>query len=119
MKTYTISNLAQEFNVTTRAIRFYEDQGLLSPGREGQKRIYSNQDYVRLKLIVRGKRLGFTLAESKEIISMYEPGGDNQAQSKLLLNRIAKHRERLLQKRHDVDVMLAELERTERAFLKP
>ena len=69
---YSISDLAQEFNLTTRAIRFYEDEGLLQPGRSGRRRVYGTRDRVRLKLILRGKRLGFSLSEVRDIIEMYD-----------------------------------------------
>ncbi|MFQ5546624.1 MAG: MerR family DNA-binding transcriptional regulator, partial [Acidiferrobacterales bacterium] len=72
MTTYTIGELAQEFDVTTRAIRFYEDQGLLSPTRNGQARIYTARDRVRLKLVLRGKRLGFSLGEVGKMLDLYD-----------------------------------------------
>ena len=71
-KTFSISELAKEFDVTTRSIRFYEDQGLMKPARRGQTRIYSPQDRVRLKLILRGKRLGFSLAETRRLFDLYD-----------------------------------------------
>ena len=71
--TYTISDLARELDITTRAIRFYEEQGMLSPERRGQERIYSPRDKVSLKLILRGKRIGFSLAECRELIELYDP----------------------------------------------
>ena len=81
MKTvYTISELAQEFDITTRTIRFYEAEGLLHPTRNGQARIDSDQDRVHLKLILRGKRLGFSLSESKELITLYDPSSKNAKQ---------------------------------------
>ena len=83
--TYSISELASEFDVTTRSIRFYEDQGLLAPRRRGQTRIYSRQDRVRLKLILRGKRLGFSLAETKELFDLWdETLSGSEKQLKLL-----------------------------------
>lgn len=85
---YSISELAQEFSITTRTIRFYESKGLLAPRREGQKRIYSSSDRVRLKLIVRGRRLGFSLDESREIIELYTPQNNNKKQLKLYLQKI-------------------------------
>jgi len=77
---FSISELAREFDVTPRAIRFYEDQGLLAPRRDGQRRIYTLRDRTRLKLTLRGKRLGLTLAEIRELIDMYEPGRDERPQ---------------------------------------
>ncbi|WP_156504026.1 MerR family DNA-binding transcriptional regulator, partial [Oleiphilus sp. HI0066] len=73
MPSYSISELSHEFDITTRTMRFYESEGLLSPKRDGQTRIYAEADRVRLKLILRGKRLGLSLAESKELIDMYKP----------------------------------------------
>lgn len=71
-RNFSISELSQEFDVTTRSIRFYEDQGLLKPRRRGQTRIFSTKDRVRLKLILRGKRMGFTLAETKELFDLWD-----------------------------------------------
>ncbi len=76
--TYTIAELAREFDITNRAIRFYEDQGLLYPARNGQQRLYSPGDRTLLKLILRGKRLGFSLAESKKLFDLYDPDTDNK-----------------------------------------
>ena len=75
-ETYSIADLAREFDVTHRAIRFYEDEGLLSPGRDGTRRVYSKRDWVRLKLILRGKRLGFSLAEVHEMLELYDSAPD-------------------------------------------
>src|SRR3981081_772005 len=77
---FSISELAREFDVTPRAIRFYEAEGLISPRRDGQRRIYAPRDRTRLKLTLRGKRLGLTLSEIRELIDMYEPGRDARAQ---------------------------------------
>ena len=112
-KTYTIGELAQEFDTTTRAIRFYEDQGMISPAREGQKRIYSAADRVIIKLIMRGKRLGFSLAESKELIEAYNPQEGNQKQYAKVLEKVNESRARLLQQQHDIEVMLLELDEHE------
>ncbi|MFV8783405.1 MerR family transcriptional regulator [Microbulbifer sp. SA54] len=117
---YSISELAQEFGITTRTIRFYEDKGLLSPERRGQTRIYTPEDRVRLKLILRGKRLGFSLDESREIIDMYDPAGGNVEQLNRLLERIDSKRQQLLQQQRDIEKMLAQLDdataRTEAAL---
>jgi DNA-binding transcriptional MerR regulator len=110
---YTIGELAQEFDTTTRAIRFYEDQGLISPSREGQKRIYSPADRIIIKLIMRGKRLGFSLAESKELIELYSGEGNNQKQNLKVLEQVAISRERLLQQQADIEMMLIELDEHE------
>ena len=111
--TYTIGELAQEFDTTTRAIRFYEDQGLVSPAREGQKRIYSTGDRITIKLIMRGKRLGFSLAESKELIELYNSADNNQEQHTRVLDQVRISRERLLQQQADIEMMLIELDEHE------
>jgi len=112
-KTFTIGELAQEFDTTTRAIRFYEDQGLISPTREGQKRIYTPADRTIIKLIMRGKRLGFSLAESKELIDLYNVEDNNQAQYLRVLEQVRMSRERLLQQQADIEIMLIELDEHE------
>ena len=109
VKTYTIGGLAQEFDTTTRAIRFYEDQGLISPKREGQKRIYNPSDRITIKLIMRGKRLGFSLAESKELIELYNSADNNQEQHTRVIEQVRISRERLLQQQADIEMMLNEL----------
>lgn len=113
VNTYTIGELAQEFDTTTRAIRFYEDQGLISPQREGQKRIYNASDRIIIKLIMRGKRLGFSLAESKELIDLYNADNNNQAQHLRVLEQVRISRERLLQQQADIEMMLLELDEHE------
>ena len=110
---YTISDLAQRFDITTRAIRFYESEGLLSPEREGQKRLYSQKDYITLKLILRGKRLGWSLAESRELIQMYDSSSNNQEQYKKVLEKVQDSRERLEQQKNDIEIMLMELDEHE------
>jgi DNA-binding transcriptional MerR regulator len=107
--TYTISELAREFGVTTRTIRFYEDQGLLSPQREGTNRVFSQRDRVRLKLALRGKRLGFTLAEIRELFELYDISRDEKKQLEEFLVRLERRRARLEQQREDIDVMLNEI----------
>jgi len=109
-RTYTISELAKEFGVTTRTIRFYEEKGLVSPLREGQKRLYTPADRVRIKLILRGKRIGMTLSECVEVIDMYQPGHGNEEQLHSLLRTVRERREKLLQQKTDIDDMLARLE---------
>ncbi|MCH8544616.1 MAG: MerR family DNA-binding transcriptional regulator [Alcanivorax sp.] len=114
-KTYSIGELARELDITTRTIRFYEDMGLLSPERRGQTRIYTPADRVRLKLILRGKRLGFSLAESRELIELYNPDTDNnQTQLKALLGKIAEKKAQLMRQLHDIEVMQIELDEAER-----
>ena len=106
---FSISELAREFDVTPRAIRFYEDQGLLAPRREGQRRIYTPRDRTRLKLTLRGKRLGLTLAEIRELIDMYEPGRDERPQLERFREVLDTHRKSLLQQRADIEAQLAEI----------
>ena len=106
---YSISDLAREFDVTPRAIRFYEDQGLLAPKRAGQRRVYSLRDRTRLKLTLRGKRLGLTLSEIRELIDMYEPGRDERPQLERFLAVLEAHKASLLQQRADMEAQLAEL----------
>ena len=110
---FSISDLAKEFDITTRTIRFYEAEGLLHPTRDGQTRIYTDTDRVHLKLILRGKRLGFSLAESKELIQLYDPSGANQVQLQRLLDKISERRDVLNQQIEDIRVMQHELEEAE------
>jgi DNA-binding transcriptional MerR regulator len=107
---FSISELAQEFDVTPRAIRFYEAEGLLSPRREGQRRIYTPRDRTRLKLTLRGKRLGLTLAEIRELIDMYEPGRDDRAQLERFQEVLDAHKKSLLQQRADIEAQLGEIQ---------
>lgn len=112
MPTYTITELAREFDVTARAIRFYEDQGLLSPSREGaggRNRVYTPRDRTRLKLTLRGKRLGLSLAEIKSLVDMYETPKDTSAQLNRFLAVLSQHRETLEQQREDIEMSLAEV----------
>jgi DNA-binding transcriptional MerR regulator len=106
---HTISELAQEFGVTTRTIRYYEDQGLLSPGREGVKRVFSNRDRVRLKLALRGKRLGFSLSEIRELFELYDVSRDEQRQLEVFLAKLERRRAMLEQQREDIEIMLNEI----------
>jgi DNA-binding transcriptional MerR regulator len=107
--TYSISDLAGEFDVTTRTIRFYEEKGLLSPRRAGTRRIYSPADRTRLRLILRGKRLGLSLDESAEIIRLYGSPGNNRRQLELLIRKIQERREVLRRRQRDLETMLEEL----------
>ncbi|WP_050464724.1 MerR family transcriptional regulator [Herbaspirillum autotrophicum] len=112
MPTYTITELAQEFDITPRAIRFYEDQGLLSPKREGiggRNRVYAARERIRLKLTLRGKRLGLTLSEIKSLVDMYESPKDTDAQLKRFLSVLTEHREKLERQREDLDLTLSEI----------
>lgn len=112
-RTFTIGELAAEFGVTARTIRHYEELGLLRPQRRGQARIYSAADRTRLKLILRGRRLGFSLGESREIIAMYDPEHGNAQQLRRLLERIGEQRTLLEARLVDLHAMLAELEEVE------
>jgi DNA-binding transcriptional MerR regulator len=112
-KTYTISQLAEEFGITTRTMRFYEEKGLIKPQREGQKRLYSAADRVRIKLILRGKRIGMSLAESAQVIDMYDPKHNNADQLNSLLNTVRSQRELLQQQKSDIDEMLTSLAEVE------
>jgi DNA-binding transcriptional MerR regulator len=110
--TWSITDLAREFDVTPRAIRFYEDQGILQPQRAGSSgltRVYSNRDRTRLKLTLRGKRLGLTLTQVRELIDMYESPKDAAAQAKRFLSVLEQHRRALEQQREDIQVTLAEI----------
>jgi len=111
-QTYSISDLSRELDITTRAIRFYEEQGMLAPERRGQERIYSARDKVSLKLILRGKRIGFSLAECRELISLYDPSG-NQKQLASMLAKIAERRAQLEQQLLDIEQMQLELDTAE------
>lgn len=115
---YSISELAKEFALTTRAIRFYEDSGLLSPQRKGSARIYGERERVRIKLILRGKRLGLSLAEIGELLDLYEVARNERAQVSKFLLILAERRARLLQQKEDIDATLAEIEGVERECLR-
>jgi DNA-binding transcriptional MerR regulator len=107
--TFTIGELAREFGVTTRAIRFYEDCGLLEPARSGRNRVYSSRDRTRLRLTLRGKRLGLKLAEVKELVDMYETRRDTGPQLRRFLGVLARHRAQLEQRLGDLQATLAEV----------
>lgn len=113
-QSFTISELAREFDVTTRSMRFYEDEGLLRPERAGQKRIYSSRDRVRLKLILRGKRMGFSLAETRELFDLWDatPAGDER-QLKLMLKTLDRKRLQLEQQKQDIAQVQIELDSAE------
>lgn len=114
---YSISELATEFDITTRTIRFYEEKGLLNPTRKGSTRVYSPADRTKLKLILRGKRLGFSLEESRSIIEMYDPEHGNAEQLHSLLAKIRDKRQQLQQQLHDIEVMMLELSDAEEKCL--
>jgi len=107
--TWTISELAREFDITPRTIRFYEDQGIVSPARDGRNRVYAARDRTRLKLALRGKRLGLQLSEIRALIDMYESPVDTDAQLREYLNVLARHRAMLEQQRQDIDDTLREI----------
>jgi DNA-binding transcriptional MerR regulator len=111
--TYTIRELASEFDITTRTIRFYEEKGYLSPKREGTRRIYSTPDRTSLRLIFRGKRLGLSLDETAELIKMYGSPRNNRKQLKAFILRIGEKRVELERKRKDLEVMLNDLQGVE------
>jgi len=108
--TYSIVDLAREFDVTTRTIRFYEEHGLLSPMRRGVQRIYAPRDRVRLRLVMRGKRLGFSIAEIKEMIELYDAERGEERQLRLFVRKIGERRAILEQQRQDIQVILDELD---------
>jgi DNA-binding transcriptional MerR regulator len=113
-ETYGIAELAREFGVTARTIRHYEDEGLIAPLRDGQRRVYRPRDRTRLRLILRGRRLGFALAEVREIVDLYDAAPGETGQLELLLAKIAGRRTELEAKRGDIEAALADLETVER-----
>ena len=119
--TYTISDLAREFDITPRAIRFYEDQGLISPqrgGAGGRNRVYTARDRTHLKLTLRGKRLGLSLMDIKSLVDMYASPKDTEAQLKSFAAVLAQHRAALEQQREDIDVLLSEISAHEKECQK-
>ncbi len=112
-KTFTITELAQEFDVTPRAIRFYEDMGLLEPGRDGRNRVYTGRDRTRLKLTLRGKRLGFSLQDIKQLVTMYDTEADTVPQLEAFQAALCAHRQALEQQLEDIRVTLEELQQHE------
>jgi len=112
-QTYSISDLARELDITTRAIRFYEEQDMLCPERRGLERVYCAKDKVTLKLILRGKRIGFSLAECKELIELYDPGHGNRKQLETFMQKIAERRTQLAQQLLDIEQMQIELDTAE------
>ena len=116
--TYTISDLAREFALTTRTIRFYEDEGLLAPRRSGRSRIYGERERVRIKLILRGKRLGLALSEIRELLDLYEATRSERPQLVKFLQVLAERRAMLRQQQEDIAVVLSEIESLERQCRK-
>ena len=107
---YSIAELAKEFDITTRTIRFYEDKQLLKPARRGQQRVYSRADRTRLKLVLRGKRLGWPLDDIREMIHMYDAPGGEEKQLRVMINKINSSRETLLRQQDDITLALSELD---------
>ena len=108
-RAFTITELAQEFDLTPRAIRFYEDVGLVAPQRVGRNRVYNHRDRTRLKLTLRGKRLGLSLLEIKQLVEMYDSPSDTAVQLQAFLGVLGEHRRLLEQQREDLDITLAEI----------
>ncbi|SMD04288.1 DNA-binding transcriptional regulator, MerR family [Fulvimarina manganoxydans] len=114
---YTITELTKEFGISTRTIRFYEDEGLIHPLRRGRTRLFRQSDRQILRNILRGKRLGFSIAEIREIIGMYKTPPGEAGQLKTIIGKVKRRREELEQKRHDIDDLLVELDQAEEACL--
>lgn len=114
---YTITELTKEFGVSTRTIRFYEDEGLIHPLRRGRTRLFRQSDRQLLRNILRGKRLGFSIAEIREIIGMYKAPPGEAGQLKTIIGRVKRRREELEQKRRDIEDLLVELDQAEEACL--
>lgn len=113
-RTFTIAEIAEELGVTHRTIRYYEDKGLVTPERRGTLRVFHPRDRTRLRLVLRGKRLGFPLDEIRTIVDMYDEQPGESGQLTYLLDQIEERRDDLWQRRHDVDAALAELDDLER-----
>lgn len=107
---YSITDLAEQFQVTSRTIRFYEDKGLISPSRDGLTRIYSRSDRARLKLILRGRRLGFSLQDIKKMIDLYDPTAESTEQLNFTLIKCKDQLDKLMDQRKDINEAIAELE---------
>jgi DNA-binding transcriptional MerR regulator len=104
-----IGDLAGQFGITLRALRFYEDKGLINPQRNGTTRLYSHRDRARLKLILLGRKVGFSLREVKQLLDLYDPAGSNEAQLRATLEKTAKQEDKLISQRDAIDEALAEL----------
>jgi DNA-binding transcriptional MerR regulator len=112
-KLYTIGELAKELDITSRSIRFYEESGLLNPTRNGQNRVYKKKDKVRLKLILRGKRLGFSLAETKTLFDLYDSHQNSEAQLEAMLLMTEQKRAVMEQQLEDIKALMMELDEVE------
>jgi DNA-binding transcriptional MerR regulator len=112
-RTWTITDLAEEFGVTLRTLRHYEDVGLISPERRGTSRVFHTRDRIRLQLILRGRRLGFSLPEIRTIVNMYDEQPGESGQLHYLLEQIAVRRTELERLRRDIDETMVELDRVE------
>ncbi|MFT4939249.1 MAG: DNA-binding transcriptional MerR regulator [Paraglaciecola sp.] len=111
--TYSIGELAKALDITPRSIRFYEEQGLLTPQRNGQNRVYQKKDRVRLKLILRGKRLGFSLAETKTLFDLYDSHQNSQVQLEAMLRMTREKRVFMHQQLEDIKMLMNELDEVE------
>jgi DNA-binding transcriptional MerR regulator len=114
VRTWTIAQIAAEFDVTHRTLRFYEDQGLITPSRQGTQRIFRPRDRVRLALVLRGKRLGFSLEEIRRIIDMYDAEPGEVGQLHYLIEQVERRRAELLQRQRDIEETLTELDEVQR-----
>ena len=115
---YSITELTREFGISTRTVRFYEDEGLLHPSRRGRTRLFRPVDRRLLMFILRGKRLGFSIAEIREILAMYKEPPGEEGQLRLLIQRVSEKREQLKQKRRDIDETIGELDQVEEQSLE-
>ncbi|WP_411035394.1 MerR family transcriptional regulator [Shinella sp. BYT-45] len=116
-KFYTITELTREFGVSTRTLRFYEDEGLINPERRGRTRLFRPADRRLIQEILRGRRIGFTIAEIREIIRVYKDPPGEVGQLELLMAKVSEKRDELRQKRRDIEETLAELDNVEEACL--
>ena len=115
---YTITDLTREFNISTRTVRFYEDEGLINPMRRGRTRLFRPSDRRLLMFILRGKRLGFAIAEIREILKMYKEPPGEEGQLQLLMHRVSEKRSELQQKRKDIDEIVSEFDQIEEQCLE-
>lgn len=114
---FTITELTREFGISTRTVRFYEDEGLLKPVRRGRTRLFRPTDRRKLMFILRGKRLGFSISEIREVMNMYKSPPGEEGQLRLLIQKISEKRSELEQKRVDIDLTIEELDHAEEQSL--